>query len=79
MSRWCDKALDSAGEVCPVCFRVHEPRPQPAPEAPELTYADYGSAKNYAAGQTTVCAHADDDSIGAHVLAPGEKCDRGKP
>ncbi len=37
------------------------------------------SAKDYAATHPIVCAHADKDSGGSHILAPGEKCGRGKP
>ena len=35
------------------------------------------SAKEYAATHSIACMHADDDGIGSHILAPGEKCDRG--
>ncbi len=37
------------------------------------------SAKEYAATHSIVCMHADEDRGGSHILAPGEKCDRGKP
>ncbi len=37
------------------------------------------SAKEYAATHPIVCAHAGQDGQGAHILAPGEKCERGKP
>ena len=36
------------------------------------------SAKDYAATHPIVCAHADEDGQGSHILAPGEKCNRGK-
>ena len=37
------------------------------------------SAKEYAATHPIVCAHADEDGQGSHILAPGEKCNRRKP
>jgi hypothetical protein len=40
---------------------------------------DPGAAKAYAATHRVLCAHADDDGQGAHWLAPGEKCTRGRP
>ena len=35
-----------------------------------------GAAKAYAATHRVLCAHADDDGLGAHWLAPGEECTR---
>ena len=37
------------------------------------------SARDYAATHPVVCAHADEDGQGSHMLAPGEKCERRKP
>lgn len=42
------------------------------------TFRPAQSAKDYAATHPIVCAHADEDGGGSHILAPGEKCERGR-
>ncbi len=41
-----------------------------------LNGSEAGAAKAYAAEHPVLCAHADQDGAGAHLLEPGERCSR---